>query len=309
LLVTALVVLGALRLQAPMIAVAALGVPWLFQLYLQESDVYEDIPARLLAVTVLLGAVLGFGWARLTGDKISRSIGTQLLGGGDATHFWLDGVLIPLGGGALLLVPAVVAFLMRPPHVDESMDGFLVGSIGAVGFTAASTITRLWPQLRTGIVAHDRPVHGIVVEALLQGVAVPLTAASIGGVVGAALWVRVRSQVHLGRVLASARLMIPVALVIYAVLGLIDYWQPPQDLLLGLHLVIALAALLVLRYGIHAVLLHEEHAVTIGPPRVCPHCEQVVPTMPFCPHCGYALRAASRSLRDRLHLSDEDEQS
>jgi hypothetical protein len=217
-------------------------------------------------------------------------------------------VLLPLAGGVLLLVPTFVAFLMKPPDLDESMDGFLIGSIGAVGFTAASTITRLWPQLESGIVAHNRPVEGIVVESLLQGVAVPLTAASVGGVFGAALWVRRRTQVHFGRVLASAKVMAPAALVIYLVLGLIDYWQPPQDALLVLHLAVAAAALLALRYGIHAVLLHEEHEVQIGPPRVCPHCEQVVPAMPFCPHCGYAHRAASRSARTRMHLDTVDQE-
>jgi hypothetical protein len=305
LLAVALVALAALRLQAPMIAVAALGVPLLFQLYLQESDVYEDVPARLLTISVLLGAALGVGWALLTADHVTKSIGTALLGAGDAGRFWLDAVLIPLGGGLLLLVPAFVAFTVKPPHIDESMDGFLIGSIGAVGFTAASTITRLWPQLETGIVSRSRPVHSIVVEALLQGGTVPVTAASVGGVVGAALWVRRRSQSgHLGRWLATARLMVPAALVLYLVLGLIDYRQPSQDLLLVLHAAVAVVALLALRFGLHAVLLHEEQAVHIGPPRVCPHCEQVVPAMPFCPHCGYAHRAASRSSRARLHLGD-----
>lgn len=300
LLTVALVVLAALRLQAPMIAVAALGVPLLFQLYLQEADVYEDLPGLLLAVTAVLGAGLGVAWALLTADRVSKSISNQLLGDVDAGRLFTDGILIPLGGGALLLVPVIVAFLIRPPHVDESMDGFLLGSIGAVGFTAASTITRLAPQLKTGIVAHNRPVESIIVEALLQGGAVPITAASLGGVVGAALWVRRRSQVHFGRWLATARVMVPVALLIYLVLGLIDYWQPPQETLLALHAVVAIIALLALRYGLHAVLLHEEHAVQIGPPRVCQHCEQVVPAMPFCPHCGHAARAASRSSRSRL---------
>jgi hypothetical protein len=50
------------------------------------------------------------------------------------------------------------------------------------------------------------------------------------------------------------------------------------------------------------VLLHEEHEVHVGPPRVCPHCEHVVPSMPFCPHCGFAHRASSRSARARLDL-------
>jgi hypothetical protein len=108
--------------------------------------------------------------------------------------------------------------------------------------------------------------------------------------------------------LASEKLMVPAALAVYVVLGLIDYWQPPQDVLLALHLAVTALALLALRYGIHAVLLHEEHEVQIGPPRVCPHCEQVVPAMPFCPHCGYAHRAASRSARARMHLDTVDEE-
>ncbi len=302
-LVAGLVVLAALRLQAPMIAVAALGVPLVFQLYLQESDVYEDLPARLLGVAALLGAVLGWGWSALTDRHVSDASNANLLGGSSTGHFWIDGVLISAGAGLLLLVPAAAAFVMKPPHIDESLDGFLIGSLGAVAFTAAATITRLAPQLKTGIIAHGRPVESIVVEALLQGGTVPITAASMGGLVGAALWVRRRAQSgHLGRWLATARVMVPISVVLYTVLGIIDYEQPPQATLLGLHIIVAIAALLLLRYGLHAVLLHEEHEVHVGPPRVCPHCEHVVPSMPFCPHCGFAHRASSRSARKRLDL-------
>jgi len=303
LLVLGLVVLATLRLQAPMIALAALGVPVVFELYLQESDVYEDLPIKLLAMVAVLGAALGWGWAALTEHRVSDSLATNLLGQAPASHFWIDGVLIPAAAGLLMLVPTGIAYALKPPHADESMDGFLIGSLAAVAFTAASTITRLAPQLKTGIVAHDRPVESIVVEALLQGGTLPVTAAGMGGIVGAALWVRRSSQSgHLGRWLATARLMVPVAVVLFAVLGIIDYEQPPQWTLLGLHAVVAVIALLLLRYGLHAVLLHEEHEVTIGVPRVCPHCEQVVPSMPFCPHCGYAHRAASRAARGRLAL-------
>lgn len=303
-LVAALVVLAALRLQAPMIAIAALGVPLVFQLYLQESDVYEDLPLRLLAVGAVLGAVLGWAWAALTEHRVSDALPVSLLGGGSAGDFWLDGVLIPAAAGLLMLVPAGVAFAIKPPHIDESLDGYLIGSLGAVAFTAASTITRLAPQLKTGVIAHDRPVESIVVEALLQGGTLPVTAASIGGIVGAALWVRRGSQSgHLGRWLATARLMVPIAVVLFAVLGIIDYEQPPQWTLLALHALVAVIALLLLRYGLHAVLLHEEHEIVIGGPRVCPHCEHVVASMPFCPHCGYADRAASRASRTRLDLA------
>jgi RsiW-degrading membrane proteinase PrsW (M82 family) len=308
-LVAALVVLAIFRLQAPMIAVAAIGVPLLFMLYLTESDVYEDLPNPLLAVAVLLGAALGAGWALLTQDEVRTAVAGSLFGGPDQSDWWLSGVLIPVVGALVMLVPVAVIRYIRPPHLHESMDGFLLGSIGALGFTVAATITHLAPQLKTGVIAHHRPLDGIIVEALLQGGAVPLTAAGVGGVVGATLWVRKRDAVHAGRWLTAPWLVVPAVLVLYLVLGLIDVWQPRQIVLLGLHILGAVVALLVLRYGVHAVLLHEEHEVVIGPPRVCPHCEQVVPSMPFCPHCGYAMRASSRAHRANWQLRDLEETS
>jgi hypothetical protein len=304
LLVAALIVLAGFRLQAPMIAVAAIGVPLLFMLYLTESDVYEDLPNPLLILGVLLGAGLGVAWALATEDEVRVAVAGSLFGGPDASDWWISGVLIPIAGAVLMLVPVVVIRFIRPPHLHESMDGFLLGSIGALAFTAASTITRLAPQLKTGVIAHHRPLDGIVVEALLQGGAVPLTAAGVGGVVGATLWVRRRDAVHAGRWLTAPLMVVPAVLALYLVLGLIDVWQPRQLVLLGLHLLGAVVALIVLRYGVHAVLLHEEHEVTIGVPRVCPHCEQVVPAMPFCPHCGYAMRASSRKHRQHWQLRD-----
>lgn len=306
-LVAALIVLAGFRLQAPMIAVACVGVPLLFTLYLTESDVYEDLPNPLLALGVLIGAALGAGWALLTEDEVRVAVADSLFGGPATSDWWISGVLIPIAGALLMLVPVAVIRVLRPPHLHESMDGFLLGSIGALGFTAASTITRLAPQLKTGVIAHHRPLDGIVVEGLLQGGAVPLTAAGVGGVVGATLWVRRRDAVHAGRWLSAPIVVVPAVLVLYLLLGLVDVWQPRQSVLLVLHIVGAVAALLVLRYGVHAVLLHEEHEVTIGPPRVCPHCEQVVPAMPFCPHCGYAARASSRRHRTDWQLREAEE--
>ena len=68
------------------------------------------------------------------------------------------------------------------------MDGFVIGALGAISFTAAATLTRLAPQFATGVIAGDRPTSVLLVQAGVQGVAVPLTAASMGGLVGAALW-------------------------------------------------------------------------------------------------------------------------
>ena len=47
-LVIVLIVLALLRWQAPLIGLSALGFLLLFQLYLQEYDVYRDLPVRAL---------------------------------------------------------------------------------------------------------------------------------------------------------------------------------------------------------------------------------------------------------------------
>ncbi len=297
-----LLVLAVLRLQAPLIAVSAVGVPLLFVLYLQECDVYEDLPASLLLVAGALGAALGWSWAALTAHHVTRTVTDSMITGATASRLLADGLLIPLGGAVLLLVPVIVLRLTRPTHLGESLDGYLFGSVSALGFTCASTLTRLEPQLRTGLLDHSRPLNGLVEEGLLQGVAVPLTAAGTIGVFGATIWVRRRSRLHRGRWLASPVSAAVAVLVLYAGLGLLDQWQPSGTVVVAVHLVGAGIALLALRVGIQAVLLHEQHEVRAGPMGVCPHCEQPVPQMPFCPHCGSAGRASSRHSRRLLRL-------
>ncbi|HET6735880.1 zinc ribbon domain-containing protein, partial [Mycobacterium sp.] len=87
-------------------------------------------------------------------------------------------------------------------------------------------------------------------------------------------------------------------LVVYIALGLIDVSHFPQMLMLVLYLVVALVALLVLRVGLHLALLHEAHdEIQTDEPLLCPHCGHVVPDMAFCPACGAATRASSRTSR------------
>ena len=297
LLTAALIVLAVLRWQAALVGVAAVGFPLLFQLYLQEADVYADLPVPRLATGAVVGAVLGWAWAFLTGDPVARLLTTGLLAGVDFHEVGVVALLVPIVGLVLMLAPVAVLRATRGGDPVEALDGFLFGAIGALAFVVAGTFTRLWPQLRDGLVAHGRPVSDLVVEALLNGAAVPLTAGAVGAMVGAGLWVRRRQAVHPGRALSSPLLAFLAAAVLYVLLGLVDVWQPGQTALLVLHGVGAAVALLMLRVALHAVLLHEEHEVTIGAPYLCPHCEHVVPQMPFCPHCGAAHRAASRSRR------------
>ena len=300
LLLAGLVACALLRLPAALITVAALGLPLLFLIYLWESDAFSDLAAPTLVLTAMLGIGLGVGWVLLTGTMMARSYGMPMGMGISAFRILRGGLGVPLGGLLLMLVPALVVRLLHPP-TRESLDGFMIGALGAVSFTAAATLTRLAPQLTTGMVSRDRPMSGLLVEAGIRGVAMPLTAAAVGGLIGAALWfTQPASKAHkhegyVRLVLASCGLTV---LVVYAGLGLIDVARVPQWAQLAVHLTVALAALFVLRVGVQLALLHEaQDEVASDHPILCPYCGHVVPDMSFCAHCGAATHAASRRSR------------
>lgn len=302
-LVVALVVVALLRWQAALIALSALGFPLLFQTYLRESDVYDDLPVRALLLTAVTGAGLGVGWALLTGPIVARSytIGPNL--GLVAQQVLRDGLAIPVGGAVLMLVPAVLVRALRPP-TRESLDGYLIGSWGAIAYTAAATLTRLAPQLATGETARTRPVGGLLVEAGIQGVAMPLTAAAAGGLVGAALWYTRRANPpHRGVSWAALVPALAIVLGVYAWMGLVDVTRLPQGMKLAVHLLIVAVAILALRIVLHTALLHETYTLMRGEPLLCAECHHVVPDMAFCPNCGGATQASSRSSRDARRVS------
>lgn len=301
-LIVVLIVLALLRWQAPLIGVSALGFLLLFQIYLQENDVYHDLPVRALVVAAVTGAGFGFGWARLSGPIVTRSYINEL--GVSTQTLLLEGLAIPVGGALLMLVPAALVRTLRPP-TKESLDGFLIGSLGAIAYTAAAVLTLLFPQLKTGLVAHHRTVGGLVVEAGISGVAMPLTAAAAGGLVGAALWYTGRTDPPRGGLSWAAVVpAVVVVLAIFAGLGRVDVARLPQGLQLALHLLIAGLAILGLRFALHTSLLHEAHEVrSLGGPLLCVHCHHVVPDMAFCANCGVAIRASSRRSRDARRRS------
>ena len=84
----------------------------------------------------------------------------------------------------------------------------------------------------------------------------------------------------------------------YAGLGLVDVARFDQSWQLVLHLVVTATAVLALRIGLHLALLHEAHdEIQSDEPLLCTYCGHVVPDMAFCPACGVATRASSRSSR------------
>ena len=88
----ALVAFALLRLPAALVTVAALGFPFLFLLYLRESDAFADIPARTWALTAALGIGLGVGWVLLTGAAVARSYGIALGAGVVGARMLRDGI-------------------------------------------------------------------------------------------------------------------------------------------------------------------------------------------------------------------------
>jgi hypothetical protein len=296
LLVIALVVLALLRWQAALIAVSALGLPLLFVAYLQQANARRDLGWRAVLLTSLIGAGLGVGWALLTG----RFLANSYLGVAGAGHVGArlisEGIGVAVVGAIVMLIPGALLRILRPAS-RESLDGYLIGAQGALAYTAAAILSRTAPQLSSGLVAHHKPVNVLLMQAGIQGIAMPLTAAAAGGVAGAALWFTRRAQPQRGPSRGAVISALTVVVLVYAVLGVIDSTSLTPALQLGLHLLVAGIALLALRIGLHLGLLHEQPDISRGEPVLCFHCRHVVPDMPFCPNCGAAAHAASRTAR------------
>jgi hypothetical protein len=296
LLILALIAFAFLGWQAPLIAVSALGFPMLFLLYLHETDIDDDLPFGTLALTAALGVGLGVGWALLTGSVVADSYDVALSDGTSEGHSILEG-LIPAGSAVLMVLPAVVVRLLRP-GTRESLDGFVIGALSATAFVASATLTRLAPQFATGPTAQDRPVSGLLAEAGIQGVTMPLTAAAAGGLIGAALWFTRPAGMDRrpAAMLLAASFLVVISLCV--ALGLSEVASFANGLHFGLHVLAAIVALLALRIGLQAALLHEAHDEMNPEAQVlCPHCDHVVPDTAFCPNCGVATRAGSRTAR------------
>lgn len=288
---------AALRLLAPLVTVIALGVPLLFVLHLWQSDVLRDMPGHALGIAAGLGATLGVGWVLVTGGLIARAYGIPMAVGLVMQNVLGVGLIVSVGGAMLMVLPAVVVRLLRPA-TRESLDGFVIGALGALSFTAAATTTRVAPQLVSGLIDNVQPLR-LFIEAVLYGVAAPLTAAAAGGLIGILMWFRPgqRADERRGRVRATLLVFTVLVFLIYSAIWVIDAARLPRWPQLGLHILMTVIALLTARVCVQLALLHEEPDPSSGQPVLCVHCEHVVPDLPFCPACGAASRASSRTSR------------
>ena len=151
-----------------------------------------------------------------------------------------------------------------------------------------------------------------LVEALLCGVTIPLTAAVAGGMIGVALWFKGQTanpHEHPGRIRAALYLLAIVVVLIHTGVATTDIMGMPQLQMLTVHVVMTLFVLVLLRIGLQLGLMHEAHdPIERDEPLLCIHCEHVVPDMAFCPACGVATRASSRASRQERREARRSEE-
>lgn len=288
------------RVSGVLVVTAVLGLPLLFLIYRQQSGVYRDLPRWAVITTAALGIALGVSWVLLTGDLVIRETGAPFDAGAAGRRVLRDGLGVAQGGAVLMLLPAVAVRLLTRANTRRSLDGFVIGVLSVLSFTAAATFTRLAPQFAAGPVARGQPVEWLLVEAAVRGVTVPITAACVGGLFGAALWFTRASGargIRRSTLVGAVGLFGAGALSLYAVLGAIDVAGLPQFQMLAWHVVLMLLAVVALRIGLQLAVLHEDQGPEPGVPILCLHCRNVVPDRAFCPVCGAAECASSEQSR------------
>ena len=296
-IIVLLVIFSVAGTAAPLAAVCAFGVPLLFILYLFEVDPYENSFLIPTGICVFLGAGLGVGWALIAAPHVDRALQTSPLSSLTSGSSLVAAVVVPGIAQVLMCLPGTVVWLMQRNRM-ESLDGFVAGATGALGFTFASTITLLSPWLGNGQLLHE-PLITSLAQGVFRGLSWPLISAMVTGLVGAAACGNLTQEptAARGRWLTSPALALLFALFIQVGLGFAAQAILPPTVLILANLAAIAVVIIVMRVVLHHVLLHGAQGAVIGPPRVCAQCSHLVPTMPFCPNCGVADRAMARHNR------------
>jgi hypothetical protein len=307
LLLAMLTTFSMLQLVGPLVTVMSLGVALLFLLYLWQSDALTDISAPALAISAALGAGLSTAWWLWTGDVVANAYGIPLGAASQLETALGIGMAITAAGAVLMVLPPVAVRALRLP-IRESLDGFSIGALGALAYSAAGTITWLGPQFTTGLLDNYGRWR-LFEDAFLYGLCDPLTAAASGGMVGLALWFRParrggREPRRLSMVLWALAV---ICIAIYFGIYLVDNEDLPRLWEIAINAALTALSLIVLRAGVQTVLLHEAPEPATDRAVYCEHCGQTVQEMAFCRVCGPATRATSRAARHRRRHSDDGE--
>ena len=288
----AVVLLAVLQLFAPATAVATFLLPGLYLLYLYEVEVYESEPWLVIGVTLVAGAVLGYGFTAFVGGALADLD----LSGDNSSAVLLEAVAIPIVAQALMLAGPLFLYLFRR-RFREPLDGLTFGAASALGFTLASSLTKFWPLIAGPLVGSGQGLDWAL-RLLQAGILISLINASTTGLITASVWLH-RYDLRRSRRAwyASVLTTLVVALGTQIFLSTLSFVIPDLITHVVIRAVVAIGLLLYLRLVIHQALLAEGAIHEIGPDAPCPECHRVVPTMLFCPACGVNRSASAKHSR------------
>ncbi|MGH9046775.1 MAG: PrsW family glutamic-type intramembrane protease, partial [Acidimicrobiales bacterium] len=155
-------------LSAGLVATSALGVPLLFLVYIWEVDPYEGSFVPPTIFSFLFGGGIGVGWAIIGGGYVDRALLPSVSGQLTSGTAIVAAVAVPVIGQLLMCAPLVALRAVQRGRV-ESLDGFVAGASGALGFTLAATIDLMAPLLTNGQLSHD-PFLSNLTQVFLRGV-------------------------------------------------------------------------------------------------------------------------------------------
>lgn len=269
---------------------AAVLVPLLTVVYLYDVDIYEDQPFRVVAFTMIWGAIAGVGVA-LLGEALDPSdAGLALEADPDVL---VRGVLLPVIGVVLMLLGPLVLLPYR--KFNDVLDGATFGAACAVSFVAAEVATLGVKGLDAGL-RPDGDEWAWIARTLTMAVANPILVMAAIGSATAAFWLRYRAPVAHRRALGilGNPVVAVVAAAVLIVLGALGQPLLPVGWWLAELLVLDVVALLWLRRTIHLGLLQEAEEIEIGPEIECPNCGKPTRRHSFCSNCGVSLQALPR---------------
>ncbi len=297
------IVCAEVRLQGPGGVTATIGWPLLFLIYVWQTDVFRDIPVRIMLTAMALGVGLGVGWWLAAGKWLAGSYGVSTGSALSLTEVLNVGLAITAVGSILMLVPVAVCRLF-PMRARESLDGFVIGAFGALWYSTAATTTIIAPQFAEGLI-EDQTSARMLEDGISFGVVGPIVTTAAGGLAGLLLWFSPdRSRDRRGPAARKILGLCAVAgMALYMAAWMVDSLGLPAFTEMAVKLGIVVLALLLVRCAIQMALLHEQPDPWTGRPVLCAHCRTVVPDMPFCSSCGAATRASSRTSRRRLRES------
>lgn len=277
----------------PLVAVCSLGVALLFLLYVFEVDPYEETFVTPTLAAFVVGAGLGVGWALIGGHQVDRALLPSSSASLTSGPSVIAAIVVPVVAELLMCLPIVAIWLLQRAS-SESLDGFVVGATSAVGFTAAATVVLLAPWFSHGQSVAQSFIDNLA-AAIVRGVTFPLLSAMVTGLIGATIWVSVsgRSPAR-GRWLTSPVPALVLALAVQVGSAYANLAALPNAALVIVQIGAVMVGIVIVRIGLHHVLVHEAQGETVGPPRVCAHCNHLVPVMTFCPQCGIAERSIPR---------------